>query len=111
MQDLPPPLRAGIIPGKTFEYLASGTPILAAVPDGDARELLDACGTALLARPADVQGMATLIHSEIARRRRGEPEPPVRPEVLAPYERSALARALADVFDGVLGRRPALAAR
>ncbi len=31
--------RAGLVPAKTYEYLGSGRPILAAVPDGDAREL------------------------------------------------------------------------
>ena len=43
MHDLPKGARATIVPGKTYEYLASGRPILAAVPDGDARDLLDAC--------------------------------------------------------------------
>src|SRR5262249_43094498 len=33
MQNLPVGTRATIVPGKTYEYLASGAPILAAVPD------------------------------------------------------------------------------
>ena len=33
MHDLPPGRRAGLIPHKTYEYLAAGRPILAAVPD------------------------------------------------------------------------------
>ena len=41
MQNLPAGTRATIVPGKTYEYLASGTPILAAVPDGDARDILE----------------------------------------------------------------------
>ncbi len=49
----PPGVRAGIVPGKTYEYMASGTPILAAVPDGDAREMLRSVGTATVCRPAD----------------------------------------------------------
>ena len=38
MQDLRAGVRATIVPGKTYEYLATGRPILAAVPDGDARD-------------------------------------------------------------------------
>ena len=34
MHDLAPGTRAGLVPGKTYEYLGSGRPILAAVPDG-----------------------------------------------------------------------------
>ena len=37
MHELPAGRRAGLVPGKTYEYLAAERPILAAVPDGDAR--------------------------------------------------------------------------
>ena len=40
MHDLPEGRRATIVPGKTYEYLASRRLILAVVPDGDARDLL-----------------------------------------------------------------------
>ena len=46
MHDLPPGRRAGLVPQKTYEYLAARRPILAAVPDGDARDLLEASGVA-----------------------------------------------------------------
>ena len=51
MQNLPPGIRSGTVPGKTYEYLASGRPILAAVPEGDARDLLLQAGTATSANP------------------------------------------------------------
>jgi hypothetical protein len=38
MHDLPEGTRAGLIPYKTYEYLAAERPILAAVPDGDVRD-------------------------------------------------------------------------
>ena len=109
MQDLPPGTPAGIIPGKTFEYVASGRPILAAVPDGDARDLLARAGTALLSRPGDVEAMAALIRGAVDSRRRGEAPPELRTDAIAPYERRELARSLAEVFDGVLQRAPSLA--
>lgn len=49
--------RASIVPGKTYEYMATGKPILAAVPEGDARDFLEKCGTAFICRPDDVDGM------------------------------------------------------
>ena len=51
MHDLPDGNARRSCPGKTYEYIASGRPILAAVPDGDARDLLAAAGTAFLCRP------------------------------------------------------------
>jgi glycosyltransferase involved in cell wall biosynthesis len=107
MQDLPRGTRAGIVPGKTYEYLASGNPILAAVPDGDARDLLAEAGSAVLCRPADVDAMADAISEQLERGRAGELAPAPRPEVVARYEYQRLAPRLAAVFDGLLEREPA----
>jgi glycosyltransferase involved in cell wall biosynthesis len=104
MQDLPPGMRAGLVPGKTYEYLASGRPILAAVPDGDARELLESSGAAFLCRPADVDAMAALIRAEIERSRDGRPTWPRRAPVVDAYERRRLTQELASVFDRLVGR-------
>lgn len=103
MHDLPEGSPAGITPGKTYEYLGSGRPILAAVPDGDARDLLTAAGTALLCRPSDVGAMAEIIAAQMERVRRGEPSPPPRPEVIGPFERRRQTGDLARVFDAVIG--------
>jgi len=45
--------RSLIVPGKTYEYLVSGKPILACLPEGDARELVLRSGRAYLAYPTD----------------------------------------------------------
>ena len=82
MQKLPAGTRATIVPGKTYEYLASGTPILAAIPDGDTRDLL--------------------IAAELERVRSGAPPRRPDPEVVARFEYPALAAKLAEVFDTVL---------
>jgi hypothetical protein len=107
MHDLPAGARARIVPGKTYEYLATGNPILAAVPDGDARDLLEQAGTAFLCRPRDVGCMARVIASEVDRVRRSVPGPAPRPEVIRLYERRHLTERLANVFDLVLDGRPA----
>jgi glycosyltransferase involved in cell wall biosynthesis len=103
MHDLPEGRRATIVPGKTYEYLASRRPILAAVPDGDARDLLARTPTATLCRPADVDAIAAAIRAAIERKARGEhlPAPPAR--LLERFERSRLTARLAQVFDLVVG--------
>lgn len=102
MQRLPPGVRATIVPGKTYEYLASGTPILGAVPDGDARDILAEAGNNVLCRPDDVEGMAAAISARIDAFRRGEPPRAPDPAVVARYEYRRLAEQLAGVFDEVL---------
>jgi glycosyltransferase involved in cell wall biosynthesis len=77
MQNLPSGVRATIVPGKTYEYLASEKPILAAVPEGDARDILREAGSGILVRPDDVDGIAAAISREVARFRAGAaPHPP-----------------------------------
>jgi glycosyltransferase involved in cell wall biosynthesis len=100
MHNLPPGHRARIVPGKTYEYLASNRPILAAIPDGDAHDLLTRAGTALITRPDDVGGMARAIVDTLERRGRAT-TPNVDPELLAGYERRELTRRLATIFDRV----------
>jgi glycosyltransferase involved in cell wall biosynthesis len=104
MQNLPPGVRATIVPGKTYEYLASGTPVLAAVPDGDARDILAEAGNALLVRPDDVDGLAQELKRAIERWRQGEPAPAPDPVVVARFEYRHLADRLAGVFDDVLAK-------
>jgi len=105
MHDLPAGVRAGLVPGKAYEYLGSGRPILAAVPEGDARDLLVAAGNASICSPGDVAAMAELLSERIAAwRDRREPAPPD-PDVLAPFGRRAQAERLARVFDNALGER------
>jgi glycosyltransferase involved in cell wall biosynthesis len=102
MQDIGRGVRARIVPAKTYEYLATRRPILAAVPDGDARDLLAEAGNALLCHPSDSERMADLIREQVLRWRRGEQAPEPQEEVLARYERSRLANELGKLLDTVL---------
>jgi glycosyltransferase involved in cell wall biosynthesis len=101
MQNLPKGTRATIVPGKTYEYLASGTPILAAVPDGDARDILEEAGNAILVRPDDVDALAAGILEALDRSRNGT-WPRQDPDVVRRFEYRTLARDLAAVFDDAL---------
>ena len=61
--------RVGIIPGKTYEYIAARRPILAAVPPGDAHDLLRSAGNAAICDPADVVAMRRELRAAIERKR------------------------------------------
>jgi glycosyltransferase involved in cell wall biosynthesis len=102
MYDLPPGRRARIVPGKAYEYLASGRPILAAIPDGDARDLMEASEGVHVCRPTDVDGMAAAIRRELDRPEDQRAQTVDRGELLAPYERRRLTARLAATFDEVL---------
>lgn len=104
MQNLPAGVRAGLVPGKTYEYLGVGRPILAAVPDGDARDILIEAGNAFLCRPADVTAMADIVAARIAEWRRGAAPPLARAHVVARYERRLQTKQLADVLDRALAQ-------
>ena len=106
MHDLAAGKRARIVPGKTYEYLGARRPILAAVPDGDARDLLERAGNAALCRPRDVDEIVAALRSLVQGRYPAEP----RPSVVAQYERRALAARMASVLDGVAGTQRAAAA-
>lgn len=101
MHDLPAGQRSRIVPGKTYEYMAAGRPILAAVPDGDARDFLERCGTALLCRPGDVAGMAGILDDVYDGWVRGEPSVRQDASYVGQFERRDLARRLASFLEGL----------
>lgn len=103
MQNLPPRVRATIVPGKTYEYLASGTPILGAVPEGDARDILERAGNSIVVRPDDVAGMSAAIRSELDRFHAGDPPRSSDPALVGRFEYGRLAADLAALFDAVRG--------
>ena len=104
MHDLSPGTNATIVPGKTYEYLASGRPILGALPDGDARDLLSAAPeNAVLCRPTDVIEMARIVEERCRRHLSAGRTPTNVPAVVPAYEASALTARLAETFDRVLG--------
>jgi glycosyltransferase involved in cell wall biosynthesis len=101
MQDLPRGVRAGLVPTKTYEYAASGRPILAAVPEGDAKDLLLELGTATVVDPGDTVGMEKAIEAETGRWRQLQSPPAPNSALLARFEYREIARQVAEVLDGV----------
>ena len=86
------------IRGKSFEYMATGKPILALVPDGSVQaEILAPSGLATVVSYNDVATMTNVLERLLS-----SGVPPVVPEwsYINRFERRQLTRALADVLDG-----------
>jgi hypothetical protein len=101
MHDLPRGVRARTVPGKTYEYLAAGRPILAALPDGDARDMLAGLERVQLCRPRDVECFAQVV--EQAMLAPSLPDPGSTSE-LGRYERRVLAGDFVRVLEDVRAR-------
>jgi glycosyltransferase involved in cell wall biosynthesis len=100
MHDVPG--RAGLVPTKTYEYLGSGRPILAAVPRGDARDLLEASGTAMVCAPTDSAGMARALTALVGAWKRRERPPNPDWSVVGRFEWAALAMEMNELLERVI---------
>jgi Glycosyltransferase len=96
MHKLPAGKRASIVPGKTYEYIASGRPILAPVPDGDAKEILTRARTGLVCEPDNIEEMVAHLRRQYAAWLAHEPPQKVDRAYLSRFERRELTRQLAD---------------
>lgn len=105
MHDVPAGRRIAIVPCKTYEYLGSGRPILAAVPDGDARDFLAASGTARLTRPTDVAGMKAAILDALSRVDTDASTPAANPSLLRRLERESLTANLLEFIEPLFERQ------
>jgi len=103
MHNLPTGRRSTTAPSKMFEYMASGRPILAAVPDGDAKDFLAKVGTAFICRPDDVDGMVQILTQAYDMWKTGKQPPPPNWDFLRAFDRRALTQFLAREFDAALG--------
>lgn len=102
MHNLPKDHRATIVPGKTYEYMATGRPILAAVPEGDARDFLTRAGTGLVCQPDDLNGMVRILSAQYDCWRQGRSSVQIDTSYLKQFERRSLTAKLACEFTGLL---------
>lgn len=93
------------LPGKLFEYLGSGRPILAsASPDSEVAVTLDGVGGARCVAPGDIQALASVLEALCGRQGSALFSPRI-PDEVARYTRSSLTRKLASVLDSAVHRR------
>jgi hypothetical protein len=87
----------GNLPGKFFEYLATGNPILAVGPvEGDTATILRETGAGRIFTPFDRQGLATAVLELFDQWKRGSFTSPAPP---AAYSRRSLAGRLASILE------------
>ncbi len=103
MHNVPESHRSTTAPSKMFEYMASGRPILAAVPDSDAKEFLTKAGTAFICRPDDVIGMVKALSTAYERWKTRIPVALPNRDFLRAFDRRTLTSHLARECDAVLG--------
>jgi glycosyltransferase involved in cell wall biosynthesis len=98
---------AHVVPAKTYEYLATGKPLLVVAPEGDLEHLLSASGAIWFgARPDDPVSIRWALTDLLAFLRARCPLRGARREWLAHYERRRLTGRLANVFDAAAGLEP-----
>jgi glycosyltransferase involved in cell wall biosynthesis len=93
---------AEIVPGKVYEYLGVGRPVIALAPRGSAIErLLDETRAGITAPQDDVAAIASIIDTFIARWKDGQTI--LSPDVheVQKYERRAAAHQLAHILHGI----------
>jgi len=97
-----PPLT---IPGKTYEYMAIGKPILSLVPRGDVHDFVRQSGLGFICDPTDVnqiaQTLLDLLHKHLSP---AGLNVKVDEEFIQQFERSTLTKKLAEVFNFAISR-------
>jgi len=91
--------------GKVFEYLAAGKPILAAVPEGDAADLVLGAGAGWVVNPYDVEGLKQRLRWLIEKKRIGALSVATDRQYVEQFERKVLTARLAHLFDELLEKR------
>lgn len=90
------------LPGKLFEYLACGRPVLAVVPpDSEVANVLEGTGGGVRVDPGDVETLARTILAWLRGESRVEP-----PQGIERYSRVETTRRLAAVLDAAAEKRP-----
>jgi glycosyltransferase involved in cell wall biosynthesis len=106
MHTLPPGRRATIVPGKTYEYLATERPILAAIPPGDARDIIEGSGTGVVCEPSDVRQMLSLLRGQYEAWRTQKADATSNRTFVNQFERKVLTECLAGHIHRLLSRAP-----
>jgi len=93
---------AEIVPGKVYEYMGVGRPILALAPEGSAIEaLIRETGTGFSRPQSDLPGIAEALMTAIDRWKGAQAISDPDPDKVKSYERRESARQLAHILDSI----------
>jgi hypothetical protein len=90
-----------MVPGKLYEYLDAGRPLLALIPAGEESAQLAAEGGAERIDPGDRAAFSAALERRFDAWAQHGPAPDRRPAWIAEHQRAALARRLAGLLDSV----------
>jgi glycosyltransferase involved in cell wall biosynthesis len=105
---IPNQATATAIPGKTYEYLASGRPVLALVEPGATRDLLREVGVRWLLDVDDVASITEALAGIAANPPRRDAPEPTDAAALRRYDRREHARQLAGILDRLCTQKRAI---
>ncbi len=92
------------VPGKLYEYLRSGRPILALVPAGAQTDLLRATGGAWIVEPDDVDGAVKAVRDAYRRWQAGQSGPEADASLVGGFDRRVLVGRMAAQLDAAVSR-------
>jgi glycosyltransferase involved in cell wall biosynthesis len=93
----------GLVPGKLYEYIGLGRPVLALAPPGEARELVTSLRRGEVASPSSVDEIERALRTMIAHYRAGRLEGAYDLSPRPEFDRARLAGDLASVLDATTG--------
>ncbi|MCX6026923.1 MAG: glycosyltransferase [Chloroflexi bacterium] len=99
---------ANVIPGKIYEYMRSGTPILGLFPEGLAAKLIRTTRTGVVISPDDIPALREQILSWYSAWRRGERLTQPAWPVIHQYSRRGQAEKLAECMEALVKRQQAV---
>jgi len=91
------------IPGKTYEYLRAGRPILALTSEGSLADLLRKTGGAWVVDPSDEAGIADAVRTAYQAWKHQLAVPMANRALVTSFDRRLLAGRFAELFDGGMG--------
>lgn len=92
-----------LVPGKLYEYLGSGKPLMAVIPEGAAaRVIADATRGAIVVPAEDEEGVAEGFLKAFRRSKAADARYLTVPDRVAAYARPAQVRRLASFLDGII---------
>ncbi|RNC85579.1 MAG: glycosyltransferase [Balneola sp.] len=86
--------------GKTYEYMASKKPVLALLPEGDAKETLKNYGKAFISNPESVNDVYSNIE-KVIKHLEEETMPQTNDEFVLKFDRKVLTAQLAELFNEI----------
>ena len=92
------------VPGKLYEYLRTGRPILALAPAGAQTDLLRTTGGAWIVEPDDAAGVVEAVRDAYRRWQAGQPGPEADARLVSGFDRRVLVGRFATELDAVVSR-------